>query len=138
VTPKHIAIVGYDNLTSLDLSGPLEAFSSACIEDSKGNRRACYKVTIAALGAKTFCSVSGLCMTAACHLDTLRYLDTLLIPGGSGMRNSAAAQNLAYWISRHEHRIRRTLKHDNSRLEPSTFDWVRSGASPVKQRTPAS
>ncbi len=35
MTPKHIAIVGYDNLTSLDLSGPLEAFSSACIEDSK-------------------------------------------------------------------------------------------------------
>ncbi len=90
MTPKHIAIVGYDNLTSLDLSGPFEAFSSACIEDSKGNRRACYEVTIAALGAKTFCSVSGLCMTAACHLDTLRHLDTLIIPGGSGMRNSAA------------------------------------------------
>ena len=107
MTPKHIAIVGYDNLTSLDLSGPLEAFSSACIEDSKGNRRACYKVTIAALGAKTFRSVSGLCMTAAGHLDTLRHLDTLLIPGGSGMRNSAAGQKLANWISRHEHRIRR-------------------------------
>ena len=28
MTPKHIAIVGYDNLTSLDLSGPLEAFST--------------------------------------------------------------------------------------------------------------
>ncbi|MGC1158342.1 MAG: helix-turn-helix domain-containing protein [Acidobacteriaceae bacterium] len=101
MTPKHIAIVGYDNLTSLDLSGPLEAFSRACIEDSKGKRRACYKVTIAALGAKTFCSESGLCMTAACHLDTL------IIPGGLGMRKTAAGQNLANWISRHELRIRR-------------------------------
>jgi transcriptional regulator GlxA family with amidase domain len=33
-------------------------------------------------------------------------MDTLLIPGGSGMRKSAASQNLANWISRHERRIR--------------------------------
>ena len=66
VTPKHIVIVGYDDLTSLDLSGPLEAFSSAFLEDSNGNPQPCYKVTIAALGAKTFSSVSGLRMTATC------------------------------------------------------------------------
>jgi hypothetical protein len=35
VTPKRIVIVGYDGLTSLDLTGPLEAFSSAFLEDSK-------------------------------------------------------------------------------------------------------
>ena len=107
MTPKNIAIVGYDNITSLDLSGPLEAFSSACIEDAKGERQACYKVTIAALGAKTFYSESGLCMTATCLLNSLHHLDTLLIPGGSGMRKSATSQKLANWISRHERRIRR-------------------------------
>ncbi len=107
MTPKNIAIVGYDNITSLDLSGPLEAFSSACIEDSKGDRQACYKVTIAALGAKTFYSESGLCMTATCLLNSLHHLDTLLIPGGSGIRKSATSQKLAHWISRHERRIRR-------------------------------
>ena len=35
MTPKHIVIVGYDNITSLDLSGPLEAFSSAYLEDRR-------------------------------------------------------------------------------------------------------
>ena len=69
MTPTHIVIVGYDNITSLDLAGPLEAFSSAYIEDSQGKRQPCYKVTIAALGAKTFCSESGLRMTAACFLS---------------------------------------------------------------------
>src|SRR5271166_3652649 len=107
MTPKHIVIVGYDNITSLDLAGPLEAFSSAYIEDSQGKRQPCYKVTIAALGAKTFCSESGLRMTAACFLSSLRHIDTLLIPGGSGMRTSATGLKLASWISRHEHRIRR-------------------------------
>src|SRR5208282_5285730 len=80
---------------------------SAYIEDSRGNPQPCYKVTIAALGAKTFRSESGLRMTAACFLSSLRQLDTLLIPGGSGMRISAAGQKLANWISRHEARIRR-------------------------------
>ena len=107
MTPRHIVIVGYDDITSLDLAGPLEAFSSAYIEDSRGNRQPCYKVTIAALGAKTFGSESGLRMTAACFLSSLRHLDTLLIPGGRGMRTSAAAPKLGDWISRHEHRIRR-------------------------------
>jgi transcriptional regulator GlxA family with amidase domain len=46
-------------------------------------------------------------MRAACFLSSLRNLDTLLIPGGRGMRTSPAAQKLASWISRHHHRIRR-------------------------------
>src|SRR5271167_3230514 len=107
MTPKHIVIVGYDDITSLDLAGPLEAFSSAYIEDSRGNQQPCYKVTIAALGAKTFRSESGLRMTAACFLSSLRHLDTLLIPGGRGMRTSAAALKLANWISRRVNGIRR-------------------------------
>jgi len=106
---RHIVIVGYDDITSLDLSGPLEAFSTAHIEDSQGKRQACYKVTIAALGAKTFRSQSGLHMTAACFLHSLHQLDTLVIPGGSGMRQTGAGQKLARWITRHEHGIRRIV-----------------------------
>ena len=107
MTSKHIVIVGYDDITSLDLAGPLEAFNAAYVEDSRGNRQPCYKVTIAALGAKTFRSESGLRMTAACSLSSLRHLDTLLIPGGRGMRVSASGQKLANWIGRHERRVRR-------------------------------
>jgi len=105
--PKHIVIVGYDDITSLDLSGPLEAFSSAFLEDSSSNPQPCYKVTIAALGAKTFSSVSGLRMTATCFLSSLRHIDTLLIPGGRGVRLSPCGPKLADWISRRANGIRR-------------------------------
>jgi transcriptional regulator GlxA family with amidase domain len=107
VEPKHIVIVGYDDITSLDLSGPLEAFNSACLEDSNGNLQPCYKVTIAALCAKTFSSVSGLRMTGTCFLSSLRHMDTLLIPGGRGVRLSPSAPKLADWISRRANGIRR-------------------------------
>ena len=62
MTSKHIVIVGYDDITSLDLSGPLEAFSSADLADAKGKQQPCYKMTIAAM---TFRSESGLRMTAS-------------------------------------------------------------------------
>jgi hypothetical protein len=44
VTPKHIVIVGYDDITSLDLSGLLEAFTGAFLEDSRSHPQPCYKV----------------------------------------------------------------------------------------------
>jgi transcriptional regulator GlxA family with amidase domain len=105
--PKHVVIVGYDEFTSLDLSGPLEAFSSAVIENARGNPQPCYRVTIAALGAKTFSSESGLCVTANHSLSSVRQVDTLLIPGGRGMRNPSTGERLAAWINKRINRIRR-------------------------------
>jgi len=104
---KQVLIVGYDGITSLDLSGPLEAFSSAVVDSSKGKSVPGYKVTIAALGAKTFRSESGLCMTADCSLSSVRQVDTLLIPGGRGMRDPSTGAKLAGWISKRVDRIRR-------------------------------
>ena len=104
---KHVVIVGYDEIASLDLSGPLEAFSSAAIANSKGQPERCYKVTIAALGANSFRSESGLRITADCSLSSVGQVDTLLIPGGRAMRNPATGAKLASWISKRVNRIRR-------------------------------
>jgi len=103
MVPKHIVIVGYDDITSLDLSGPLEAFSSAITLD--GQR--CYKVTIAALSTKSFCSESGLRMSAERLLDSVGAADTVLIPGGRGMRLTSDALKLAKWILKRAGGIRR-------------------------------
>ena len=105
--PKHIVIVGYDDITSLDLTGPLEAFSSAVLEDSEGRQQPCYKVTIAAIGEKNFRSESGLRMTGSCLLSSLHRFDTLIVPGGRGMRVSSTGSKLANWIGRHAGGIRR-------------------------------
>lgn len=105
--PKHIVIVGYDGITALDLTGPLDAFSSAFLEDSKGRQQPCYKVTVAAIGEKNFRSESGLRMTGSCLLSSLRRFDTLIVPGGRGIRDSSTGSKLANWIGRHAGGIRR-------------------------------
>ena len=107
MSPKHVAIVGFEDMMSLDLTGPLEAFTSARIESPSGRHEPCYKVTIAALGAKSFRSESGLRMTASCSLSSLRQVDTLIIPGGRSMRDPAINAKLADWISRSVRDIRR-------------------------------
>jgi len=107
MSPKQVAIVGFEDMMSLDLTGPLEAFTSARIESPSGRHEPCYKVTIAALGAKSFRSESGLRMTASCSLSSLRQVDTLIIPGGRSMRDPAINAKLADWISRSVREIRR-------------------------------
>lgn len=105
--PKHVVIVGFKDMMSLDLTGPLEAFSSARIENAKGTFEPCYKVTIAALGSNSFRSESGLRMTAACSLKSVRRIDTLVVPGGRGMREAANHTKLSEWIKQSAQDIRR-------------------------------
>jgi len=60
---KQIVIVGYDDVMGLDLVGPLEAFGSARVNTGPGKAEEAYRVTVAALGAKTFRSEFGLAFT---------------------------------------------------------------------------
>ena len=107
ILPKHVVLVGYNDITSLDLSGPLEAFTSALVDNAKGQPQRCYKVTIASLDAQMFCSESGLRITAHCSLSSVRQVDTLIIPGGRGMRNPSTGAKLAGWIRKRGKQIRR-------------------------------
>jgi transcriptional regulator GlxA family with amidase domain len=107
VTPKHVVIVGFQDMMALDLTGPLEAFSSAHIKSANGSPQACYKVTIAAMGAKSFRSESGLHMSAPCSLGSLRRIDTLIVPGGRGMRDPVTNARFADWIRKSARDIRR-------------------------------
>jgi transcriptional regulator GlxA family with amidase domain len=105
--PKHIAILGYDGVMGLDLVGPMEAFASAEIRSPKGTRQACYRVTIAAMEAKTFRSEFGLTFRAEKSLSSVRDVDTLLIPGGRGLRESNDHREITAWLQKYAGSIRR-------------------------------
>ncbi|MGC2418517.1 MAG: helix-turn-helix domain-containing protein [Candidatus Acidiferrales bacterium] len=105
--PKHIVILGYDGVMGLDLVGPMEAFASAQVNSPKGGGDTCYRVTIAALGEKTFRSEFGLTLTAERSLAGLRDVDTLLIPGGRGLRESKDHRKLTAWLRQYAGSTRR-------------------------------
>ncbi len=105
--PRHIAILGYDEIMGLDLVGPMEAFASAHQNSQKAGKEACYRVTIAALEGKTFRSEFGLTITAEKSLFDIRDVDTFLIPGGSGLRESNGHHKLTVWLQKNAGSIRR-------------------------------
>ena len=92
--PKHIVILGYDGVMGSDLVGPMEAFTGAQVNSPKGGGDTCYRVTIAALGEKTFRSEFGLALTAERSLAGLRDVDTLLIHGGRACANQKTIEGL--------------------------------------------
>jgi transcriptional regulator GlxA family with amidase domain len=105
--PKQIVIVGYDDIMGLDLVGPLEAFGTAVLTTAAGNAVGPYQVTVAAIGAKTFRSEFGLGFTATRHLGEIREADTVIVPGGRGMRTGDSAEKLSAWLRRNGGAVRR-------------------------------
>jgi transcriptional regulator GlxA family with amidase domain len=107
MNPKRIVIVGYDDIMGLDLVGPMEAFGSAQVKAVSGAAEPCYRVTIAALQGKTFRSEFGLSLAAEKTLASIHEADTVIVPGGRGLRQSGAPQKLSEWLLRTAGSIRR-------------------------------
>jgi transcriptional regulator GlxA family with amidase domain len=122
---RRIGVLGFDNVQALDIVGPCDAFASdaftpgvfppgafdvvphpAAIDELAGRGRP-YEIVIIGLRGKAFTASSGLTFTAHCDLDSAPPLDTLIVPGGSGLRESGAGEAAARWIARRAHRIRR-------------------------------
>lgn len=88
--PVRIALLGYDGVQTLDLCGPLDAFGSA-----SDLRPGAYKVTVVSLDGAPFESETGLRVTPAAALGEIGDLDTLILPGGAGLRRPGAAEPVA-------------------------------------------
>ncbi|HTW77916.1 MAG TPA: helix-turn-helix domain-containing protein [Terracidiphilus sp.] len=104
---RHIVIVGYAGVMGLDLIGPLEVFGNARFRSSRGEGDHGYRVTTAAIQARTFRSEFGLTITADQCLSSTRDVDTLLIPGGCGLREAANQVRLTAWLQKNAASIRR-------------------------------
>ena len=79
-SPRLIAGVLYEGALSLDLIGPIEAFSFARLELAAQNRRS-YEIVLAAPDAGPVETVSGVRLCADKTLNALEGVDTLIVPG---------------------------------------------------------
>lgn len=105
-TPKPIGLLGYDNVAALDLTGPLEALTSA---RHPGEEAAppCYKPVIIGLESKSFTSESGLHFKADVTADSAGTFDTIIIPGGKGLRQPETRERAATWLAAQAAQTRR-------------------------------
>ena len=101
---RRIGILGYDGIQGLDVIGPAEAFAAVPAEQD-GDRP--YEVLVVGLDGKSFSSEAGLVMHAQAKLSPSLKLDTLIVPGGRGMRLTEQGPKAAAWIKANASRIRR-------------------------------
>jgi transcriptional regulator GlxA family with amidase domain len=98
---RTIGFVGFNGISALDLVGPYEAFTNAAGKDRR------YTCRILGLSDQPFTSEAGMTFRPHAQLGSARDLDTLIIPGGAGLRDPAINGPLVRWLSANATRIRR-------------------------------
>ena len=107
--PLRIGIVGFDQVDALDLVGPAEAFASAHSIDAKGNPVAAYEVVVLGLTNSPFIAESGIVFKPRTTLRVAPRLDTIIIPGGAGLRRADTNRAVARWIEGRAKKTRRIV-----------------------------
>jgi transcriptional regulator GlxA family with amidase domain len=104
---RRVGLIGFNGIMALDLVGPIDAFMSATIEGPDGVPCPCYETVIIGLDKRPFASESGLVFKPHTTLERAPALDTLIIPGGPGLRLPKTQAIVAEWVKSRAHKIRR-------------------------------
>jgi transcriptional regulator GlxA family with amidase domain len=105
--PQRVGFLGFDGVMALDLVGPIDAFTSAAAIGPDDQRRPCYEVVVIGLDDKPFVTESGIRLVPDATLRNAPELDTLLIPGGKGLRVPRTQSAVAEWVKARASRVRR-------------------------------
>ena len=105
--PKRIGVLLFRNVQALDVVGPTDAFAAAASATGSGSRVPPYEVFTVAASGKVVVSESGVALKPHHTFDSCPAMDTLLIPGGCGIRDPRVSRKLAPWIARQAVRTRR-------------------------------
>jgi transcriptional regulator GlxA family with amidase domain len=104
---KRVAILGFEGAMALDIVGPFDAFSVAAVSSNVTKPQTCYEVVVLGLTKARFSTESGLIFEphGSIHEDTS--IDTLIVPGGVGLRVPDIQAAVATWIKSIARKVRR-------------------------------
>ena len=88
--PITIALLAYDAVQTLDVVGPLDAFGAATEQ-----RGTAYSLIVASLDGAPVVSSTGLKIVPDAALGDVGPVDTLIVPGGAGLRRAGFGDAVA-------------------------------------------
>jgi transcriptional regulator GlxA family with amidase domain len=98
MNPKRIGFVGFDGVDASDLSRVADVFAAATLDGGYGNRISCYHCTTIGFASDCFRSESGIAFRPDSTLETESDFDTIVVPGGHGLRRALISETIADWI----------------------------------------
>src|SRR5579884_860066 len=106
IRTRRIGIIGYEHVQGLDLNGPLDVFTGANM--ISGRSTPPYEPVVLGVKRGAFRAESGAVFLPHELLENSGALDTLIIPGGRGMREIAPMRaKVVQWLKQNAHRVRR-------------------------------
>jgi DJ-1/PfpI family protein len=104
---KRVAILGFEGAMALDIAGPFDAFSVAAVSSNVTKPQTCYEVVVLGLTKAPFSTESGLKFVPHGSIDEDTSIDTLIVPGGVGLRVPDIQAGVATCIKRVARKVRR-------------------------------
>jgi transcriptional regulator GlxA family with amidase domain len=104
---KRIGILGFEGVTASHLVASADTFAVATLDSGYGNRIPCYQTYTIGLSFEPLRAESGMTFTPDETLQSAPELDTIVLPGGNGLRQTEASEKIADWILARVKRTRR-------------------------------
>lgn len=103
----RVGVIGFDGVNAVDLAGPVEVFANATDLEPEDGTPPRYQIVILGVTGKAFTADSGLVFKPHRTLAAAPPLDTLIVPGGTGLRRPQTQAAVAAWLRAHASGIRR-------------------------------
>jgi transcriptional regulator GlxA family with amidase domain len=104
---KRVAILGFEGAMALDIVGPYDAFSVAATSTEISQPQTCYEVVVAGITKDCFAAESGMIFKPHVTMRNALPVDTVIVPGGVGLRVPKTQNAVAAWIKSVAPKVRR-------------------------------
>jgi len=98
--PKTVGLIVFEQMAAEELTGPAEAFSRAKTPTGDGRELRCYQVLTLGIGTAQCVTECGIIVKPRLDMKDAPPLDTLIVPGGSGIHDARLNKKIAKWLSR--------------------------------------
>lgn len=104
--PRSVGLILFDGLTLMDVAGPTEVFATA---NAVVAPAVAYRLRTYGVGGTAVRSEAGVTLVPDAPLPARLAVDTLLVPGGSGLRRPPVLAQVARTLARARPRCRRIV-----------------------------
>jgi transcriptional regulator GlxA family with amidase domain len=109
MTPKTVGLIVFEQMAADELTGSAEAFSRARVRTSDDREFQCYQVLTLGISTARCRTECGLIVKPQLDIRDAPQLDTIIVPGGSGIRDAKVSKKIARWLSRRAPATRRIV-----------------------------
>jgi transcriptional regulator GlxA family with amidase domain len=99
MSPKTVGLIVFEQVTAADLTGPAEVFSRATISNGYGYESSCYDVLTLGITTEPCMTECGIVVEPHMDLGSAPPLDTVIVSGGSGIRDAKVTKKVAKWLN---------------------------------------